>query len=42
MQLMLTVQKLHQNSRKCIVVTFQYLAVHLKILFETMVHQTKG
>jgi len=41
MQLMLIVQSLQQNSRKCTVGTFQYLAVHVNILFETMVHQTK-
>jgi hypothetical protein len=40
MQLMLNVQKLHQNSRKCVVVSFHYLAVQVNILFETMVHQT--
>jgi len=41
MQLKLTVQKLHQKSRKCMVVTYQYLAVHVNILFETMVHQIR-
>jgi hypothetical protein len=41
MQLKLTANKLHQNSRKCMVATFQYLAMHVNILFETMVHQTK-
>jgi len=40
MKLTLTLHKLHQNNRKYMVVTFQYLAVHINILFETMVHQT--